>query len=158
MVPVECWWERDMKEDKSNKVVIFIAVGIGCCFILVLLAAILVGGAFLFGVAPVFPTDEVVETTNPSNAQVSQCRQTFAIQESVTIDVERYYFRDGFQDDLLECRIRVAADSVDDVFDLTIVDPTIEGQQQIAPGRYITLTVEEPEPGLFLIHGTWFET
>jgi hypothetical protein len=150
--------ETDLQKRQSNKAIILVAAGAGCCFILVVITAVFFGGAFLFGVTPLLSTqDEVVETTSPSPEQIAHCRTIFAILDDVSVDVERYFFRPGFQDDYLECDMRVTAVSPQDIFDLSVVDPTIEGQQEIAPGRFMTLTIEEPEPGVFHIYGTWFE-
>ena len=121
-----------MQKRQSNRAIIFVAAGAGCCFILVVITAVFFGGAFFFGVTPALSTQEqVVKTTSPSPEQITHCRMVFAIVDDVAVDVERYFFRPGFQDDYLECDMRITAVSSQDIFDLSVVDPTIAGQQEI---------------------------
>lgn len=71
---------------------------------------------------------------------------------------EYYLFTPGFLDDSLAYHLRVEADSVEDIFDLAVIDPTESGSQQVGNGRFVELAFTNPEPGVFFIEGFWFET
>ncbi len=129
--------------------------GCGCLVLAGLMAVGMLFGAVTFAT---FREAPEVETTTPSQEQIDHCRQVMAVREDAAVTVEWYYFQPGFQDDRLTCRIRVTAVSLDDVFDTSKVDPHDPGPQETAPGRFLTLTVENPEPGVYLITGYWTET
>jgi hypothetical protein len=135
-------------------------IGAGCLVVLCLVGLVIFGAAFIFGAAPAFgAVAPAVETNSPTAAQSEQCRQALGIRANVTIDVEWYYFQEGFQDDFLECRLTARATALEEIFDSARVDTArLDEQQEVAPGRYLTLGITELEPGLFLISGSWFET
>jgi hypothetical protein len=144
------------KESRSNTVLIIVLVTASC---LVLLCAALFLLFPLFGVAAPRTVEAApVETTTLSAPQLEPCRKVMAIQESVAIEGEYYRYTPGFLDDSLECHLRVSANSLEDIFDLTIVDPSQTANQEVSPGRYLQLTIKIIEPGLYLIEGFWFET
>jgi hypothetical protein len=146
-----------MREKPAIVWALLAGVGATGCLVLACAALFLAGGAYLAAADPLFVTEPTVETSAPDAAQVDHCRRALAILPEVTITVEWYYFRPGFQDDLVECRVRVAAASADEVFDLSVVDPTVEGSQLVAPGVYLNLRIEQPEPGVLLIYGSRFD-
>jgi hypothetical protein len=142
---------------RYKKPVLFAAIlgGCGCLVLAGLLAAGMLFGAVTFAT---FREEPLVETTTPSQEQIDHCRQVMAVREDTAVTVEWYFFQPGFQDDRLTCRIRVTAVSLDDVFDTSKVDPYNPNPQEITPGRFLTLEVENPEPGVYLITGYWMET
>jgi hypothetical protein len=135
-------------------------IGSGCLIVLCLVGAVIFAAAFIFGAAPGWSAaPAAVETSSPTAAQTEQCRQALAIRAEVVIDVEWYYFQEGFQDDFLECRLTARATTPEGIFDSARVDVTrLDEQQQPDPGRYLTLEITELAPGLYLIAGTWMET
>lgn len=144
------------KESRSNTVLIVVLVVAGC---LVLLCGAIALFIFLFGISPLtLEVETPTETTTLSPAQLEQCREVMGIQENVEIEGEYYLYTPGFLDDSLECRVRARADTVEKIFDLSIIDPLDSGSQQLAPGRFVELTIRNPEPGIFIIDGFWFQT
>ncbi len=144
------------KESRSNTVLIIVLVTASC---LVLLCAALFLLFPLFGVSA-FRTLEAapVETTTLSAAQLEQCREVMAIQPGVAIEGEYYLYTPGFLDDSMECHLQVRADSLDEIFDLSVIDPSLTTNQEISPGRYVRLKIEAIEPNLYRIEGFWFQT
>lgn len=125
---------------------------------MLLCGAILVA-VYIFGFSsPLTIEESPIETTTLSTAQLEQCRELMAIQPNVEIEGEYYLYTPGFLDDSMECHLNARADSLDDVFDTTVVDPTQTIDQEIAPGRYLRLTIERIEPGLYRIEGFWYQT
>lgn len=145
-----------MNQKDRNQVLLIIIVLSAACLLLVCLGVLI--SFFFFGSVSSFSTDAPTETTTLNDGQLQHCRQTLVINETVDIEGGYYLFTPGFLDDSLECHLQVHADSVKEIFDLSVVDPTLTTNQQIAPGRYLRLTIENPEAGLFIIEGFWFET
>jgi hypothetical protein len=143
------------KESRSNTVLIVVLVMVSCLVLLCVAIAVLI---FLFGVSPFTVEETPIETTILTAAQLEQCRELLAIQSDVKIEGEYYLYTPGFLDDSMECHLQAHANSLEDIFDLTIVDPSQTTAQEIAPGRFLRLTIDNPEAGLFIIEGFWFET
>lgn len=144
------------KESRSNTVLIVALVTISCLVLLCVAIAVFI---FLFGVSPLTIEDESpTETTTLSAAQLEQCREVMAIQANVDIAGEYYLYTPGFLDDSLECHLQARADSLDDVFDTAVIDPSLTTDQEIAPGRYLHLKIERIEQGLYRIEGYWYQT
>jgi len=143
------------KNDRNNTVLIVAAAAAGC---LVLLCGAMVIAIFFFGVSPFTVEEKPTETTTLSAAQLEQCRELLAIQPNVEIEGEYYLYTPGFLDDSMECHLHAHADSLADIFDLAVVDPSQSSDQEIAPGRFLRLTILKPETSLFIIKGFWFET
>ncbi|GAB4278074.1 MAG: hypothetical protein Kow0080_29510 [Candidatus Promineifilaceae bacterium] len=141
--------------DKKTVSLVGILAGCGCLVVAGLLLVGMVLGAVSF---VAFREEPAVETTTPSQAQVDHCRQVLAVREDAAVTVEWYFFQPGFLDDSLTCRIRVTAVSLDDVFDTSKVDPYNPNPQETTPGRFLSLKIENPEPGVYLITGYWTET
>ena len=80
------------------------------------------------------------------------------MQPNMELEGEYYLYTPGFLDDSTECHLQARADSLKDVFDTAVIDPTLITDQEIAPGRFLRLEIEEIEPGLFRIEGFWFQT
>lgn len=136
-------------------VIIGAGVAVGCC----LLAGTAVGLLLLLGRSGgLLETYPPIETTSPDASQIAQCRQLLGFRPEAVISVERYVYQPGFLDDSMRCVVRAEGDSLDVIFDTAVVDPTLSEAQEVAPGRYVTLTIEALEPGVYRIDGTWFET
>ncbi len=142
---------------KKNKIIILSILIISSisCFLLVCFVTLY---TFLLAASDPFSTEEPIETITLNEEQLETCRKLLAINEGLQIEGEYYLYTPGFLDDSLECRLRVRANAVEDIFDLTIIDPHLSDAQEIAPGRYLQLTIKKLEPGLFSIEGFWFET
>ncbi len=144
------------KENQSNTVLIVTLVAAGCLVLLCGAVAIVI---FFFGFSSPFTHEESpTETTSLSAAQLEQCRELLAIQPDAEIEGEYYLYTPGFLDDSLECHLQAHADSLKDIFDVSVVDPSLTTDQEIAPGRYVRLKIEIIEPGLYRIEGFWFQT
>jgi hypothetical protein len=145
------------KENKNQVVIIIAAVLIGC---VVLLCLGVLAFSFFFGVSSnaFFGTEAPTETTHLSDSQLEQCRETLAINEGIELEGEYYLYTPGFLDDSLECHVQARADSLEDVFDLSVVDPSQTTNQEISPGRFLRLSIEVIEPELYRIEGFWFQT
>ena len=148
-----------MEKDNKNTVLIVAAVLIIICIALVCLGAV---ALFLFGFGvsstALFDTPPPIETTSLSSDQLEQCRQAFAINDDIELEADYYLYTPGFQDDSMECHLQAQADSLEEIFDLTVIDPHETGTQEVAPGRHVSLTIEEIEPGIYRIEGFWFQT
>ncbi len=143
------------KNDRNNTVLIIAAAAAGC---LVLLCGAMVIAIFFFGVSPFMVEEKPTETTTLSAAQLEQCRELLAIQPGVEIEGEYYLYTPGFLDDSMECHLQADAESLEDIFDVSVVDPNLTTNQEIAPGRFLRLNIEMIEPGFYRIEGFWFET
>ncbi|MBK8902330.1 MAG: hypothetical protein IPM53_14175 [Anaerolineaceae bacterium] len=145
------------KESRSNTVLIVVLVTVSCLILLCAAVAILF---FLFGFSPaVFTVEETpTETTTLSAAQLEQCREVMVIQPGVEIEGEYFLYTPGFLDDSMECHLRARADSLEDVFDTAVINPSLTTDQEIAPGRYLRLKIEIIEPDLYRIEGFWYQT
>ncbi|MCB8979306.1 MAG: hypothetical protein H6657_17985 [Ardenticatenaceae bacterium] len=143
------------KESRSNTVLIVALVVVSCLVLLCVGVAIAV---LLFGVSPLTIEEAPTETTTLSTAQLKQCRELMAIQPDVDIEGEYYLYTPGFLDDSMKCHLQVRADSLEDVFDTAVIDPSLTTDQEIAPGRFVRLKIETLEPGLYHIEGFWFQT
>ena len=143
------------KESRSNTVLIVALVVVSCLVLLCVGVAIAV---LLFGVSPLTIEEAPTETTTLSTAQLKQCRELMAIQPDVDIEGEYYLYTPGFLDDSMKCHLQVRADSLEDVFDTAVIDPSLTTDQEIAPGRFVRLKIETVEPGLYRIEGYWFQT
>lgn len=143
------------KESRSNTVLIVALVVAGC---LVLLCGAIAIFVLFFGVSPITIEEVPTETTTLSAAQLEQCRELLAVQPDVELEGEYYLYTPGFLDDSMECHLQAHADSPEDIFDLSVVDPSITTSQEIAPGRHVRLNVTIIEPGLYRIEGFWFQT
>ena len=145
-----------MKENNRNNTVLIVAlVAAGCLVLLCLGVAIAV---FLFGMSPMAIEAAPTETTTLSAAQLEQCRELMAIQPDVELEGEYYLYTPGFLDDSLECHLQVQADGLAEVFDLSVIDPSLTTNQEVAPGRFVRLKIEKIEPGRYHIEGLWFQT
>lgn len=144
------------KRDRNNTVLIVAAAAAGCLILLCVAAFLFI---FLFGGVSI-PAGEAppIETTTLSDAQLEQCRELMAIQPNAEIEGEYYLYTPGFLDDSMVCHLRARAESLDNVFDLSIVDPSQTTDQEIAPGRFLRLSIEIIEPDLYRIEGFWFQT
>lgn len=147
-----------MKKESRNQVVVVIAVVLIVCVVLLCLGVL--AFSFFFGVSSsaFLGTETPTETTSLSDSQLEQCRETLAIQEGIELEGEYYLYTPGFLDDSLECHVLARADSLEDVFDLSVVDPSQTTDQEISPGRFLRLAIEIIEPGLYRIEGFWFQT
>ena len=144
------------KKERNNSVVIVAAAAAGCLVLLCGAVAIVV---FFFGFASPFTLEESpTETTILTAAQLEQCRELLAIQPDVEIEGEYYLYTPGFLDDSMECHLQAHSGSLEDIFDLNVVDPSLTTDQEIAPGRFLRLNIEMIEPGLYRIEGFWFQT
>jgi hypothetical protein len=114
---------------------------------------------FIFGFSsPLTIEESPIETTTLSAAQLEQCRELLTIQSNVEIEGEYYLYTPGFLDDSMECHLYARANSLDDMFDTAVINPTLTTNQKIAPGRFLRLDIEIIEPGLYRIEGFWFQT
>lgn len=143
------------KESRTNTVLIVALVTASCLVLLCLAAAIAV---VLFGTSPFITEETPTETTTLSVAQLEQCREVMAILPDVEIEGEYYLYTPGFLDDSLECHLQARTDSLDDVFDTAVIDPSLTTDQEIAPGRHLRLNIERIEQGLYRIEGFWYQT
>lgn len=143
------------KESRSNTVLIVVLVTVSCLVLLCLAIAVLI---FLFGVSPFTVEETPIETTTLTAAQLEQCRELLAIQSDVEIEGEYYLYTPGFLDDSMECHLRARADNLEDIFDLSVVDPSLTTDQEISPGRYVRFKIEIIEPNLYRVEGFWFQT
>ena len=140
---------------RRNWIIVGAVGGFGCLVLVAVIIVLLASGLVL--VAGELDVEAAtVESTAPDAAQIDLCRTTLGIRDEVKLTVEYYLFQPGFQDDRLECRLRVQADSVDEIF-VAGIDPNEESDQEIAPGRFLRLAIENPAPGIYLITGYWFE-
>ena len=144
-------------DNKSKKsiVIILSALGVGCLLLICVSVPIYL---LLFGAGNPLVTAAPIETTALTANQLAQCREVMGIKADVELVGEYYLYTPGFLDDSLECRVRVHTDNVEEIFDLSIIDPMKSGSQQLAPGRFVELTISKPEPGPFIIEGFWFQT
>ncbi|WP_420644871.1 hypothetical protein [Candidatus Leptofilum sp.] len=144
------------KNNRNNTVIIIVIALAGC---LLLLCGAVVIFFFFFGVStPVMIEEPPTETTTLNEDQLEQCRELLAIVPEVELEGEYYLYTPGFLDDSMECHLQVRADSVEDIFDLSVVDPSLSTTQEVAPGRHVRLTIQMIEPGLYRIEGVWFQT
>ncbi|MCA9902045.1 MAG: hypothetical protein H6654_02955 [Ardenticatenaceae bacterium] len=144
------------KESRSNTVLLVALVAAGCLVLLCLAIAIFF---FFFGFStPLTLEEQPVETTSLSEAQLEQCREVMAIRPEVELEGEYYLYTPGFLDDSLECHLQVQADGLAEVFDLSVIDPSLTTNQEVAPGRFVRLKIEKIEPGRYHIEGLWFQT
>ena len=81
-----------------------------------------------------------------------------AIQPDVELEGEYYLYTPGFLDDSMECHLLAQANSLEDVFDTAVIDPSLTTDQEVSPGRFVRLKIETIEPGLYRIEGYWFQT
>lgn len=141
---------------RRHWIILGVVGGFGCLAFVAVVIIVLAGGLVM--VAGEMDAEvATVESTTPDAAQIDLCRSTLGIRDEVELTVEYYLFQPGFLDDRLECRMRLEADTLDNVF-IAGIDPYDEGTQEIAPGRFLQLTIENPAPGVYLITGYWFET
>ncbi len=146
-----------MKDRDKNQIIIIIAVLlVGCTALLCL--GLLAFSFFGISSAASFTTEAPIETTNLSDSQLTLCRGTLAIQEGIELEGEYFLYTPGFLDDSLICHVRARAESLEDIFDLSVVDPHQTTEQELSPGRFLRLAIEMIEPGLYRIEGVWFET
>lgn len=143
------------KESRSNIVLIVALVSVGC---LVLLCGAIAIFIFFFGVSPLTIEEAPTETTTLSDAQLEQCRELLAILPDVELEGEYYFYTPGFLDDSMECHLQARADSLEEVFDTAVINPSLTTNQEIAPGRHLRLNIKIIEPGLYHIEGFWFQT
>ena len=145
-----------MKENNRNNTVLIVAlVAAGC---LVLLCVGMAIAVFLFGMSPMAIEEAPTQTTTLSTAQLEQCRKLMAIQPDVELEGEYYLYTPGFLDDSMECHLLAQANSLEDVFDTAVIDPSLTTDQEVSPGRFVRLKIETIEPGLYRIEGYWFQT
>ena len=150
-----------MEKENKNTILIIVSILVIICLAIVCVAAvaIIIFGVGISRTATTFEVEEApIETTTLSDSQLEQCRNAFAINDDIELEGEYYLYTPGFLDDSMECHLQAQADSLEDIFDLAVIDPHETGTQEIAPGRHVTLTIEEIEPGLYRIEGTWFQT
>ena len=140
---------------RRNWLILGLVGGFGCLAFVAVIIVILASG-LVMAASSLDAGLATVESTAPDTAQVDICRTALGIRHEVELTVEYYLFQPGFQDDRLECRVRLEADSLDDVF-VAGINPYDEGSQEIAPGRYLQLSIENPAPDIYLITGYWFE-
>jgi hypothetical protein len=147
-----------MKKENKNQVVVIIAAVLIVCVVLLCLGVL--AFSFFFGVSSsaFFSTEAATETSTLSDSQLEQCRETLAIKEGIELEGEYYLYTPGFLDDSLECHVQARGDSLQDIFDLSVVDPSQTTNQEISPGRFLHLSIEMIEPGLYRIEGFWFQT
>ncbi len=144
------------KSNRNNTVLIVAVVTAGCLVLLCGAVAIFI---FFFGFStPSTMEEQPVETSSLTKEQLEQCRELLAIQPGVELEGEYYLYTPGFLDDSMECHLLARADSLDDVFDTAVIDPSLTTDQEIAPGRFVRLKIETVEPGLYRIEGVWFQT
>ncbi|MCA9983968.1 MAG: hypothetical protein KDE59_06730 [Anaerolineales bacterium] len=141
---------------RRHWIILGVVGGFGCLAFVAVVIVVLAGGLVMVA-GDLDAEAATVESTAPDAAQIDLCRNTLGIRAEVELTVEYYLFQPGFLDDRLECRFRVEADTLDDIF-IAGIDPYDEGTQELAPGRFLQLTIENPTPGVYLITGYWFET
>jgi len=147
-----------MKKESRNQVVILFAGVLVACIVLLCLGGLAFSFFFGFSSNAFFGTEAPTETTNLTDSQLEQCRQTLAIKEGIELEGEYYLYTPGFLDDSLECHLQARGDSLEDIFDLSVIDPGKTTDQELSPGRYLRLTIEIIEQGLYRIEGFWYQT
>lgn len=143
------------KENRTN-IVLIVAVVVASCLLLLCGALFLM--VFMFGYSSFTAQQSPVETTTLSATQLEQCREVMAIQPDVKIEGEYYLYTPGFLDDSLECHLLARADDLEAVFDTAVINPSLTTDQEISPGRYLRLKIENIEPGLYRLEGFWYQT
>lgn len=143
------------KENRTN-IVLIVAVVVASCLLLLCGALFLM--VFMFGYSSFTVQQSPVETTTLSATQLEQCREVMAIQPDVKIEGEYYLYTPGFLDDSLECHLLARADDLEAVFDTAVINPSLTTDQEISPGRYLRLKIENIEPGLYRLEGFWYQT